>query len=494
MKRKTRDTAHREGAEAAGELDEPLMLPPVVVTDDGQGSTPPVVAAVSDALRLDVPALALAVLVTPAPLSLLMRCWGTRPVLVTRAAQRPGHCSGLLSSEDVKALLSGGQLRYGLNVDLAIYDPSRGRQTLNAGQEVASLTDVMRHFNVGKCSVRVLHPQRYFDPLLQLVTSLERHFSTPVGCNAYWTPQGSQGFAPHYDDIDALVVQLEGRKRWRLYAPRSTDELLPRVSSPNFSARDCGAPLAEVVLEPGDVLYMPRGLVHEAFSLPSDAGHSLHITLSMGQRTAWIDLLELAIPAALRAAAEEMPELRANLPRRFLDVMGAMHSDEGDTPGSLRGDIIAWARALMHRVCDAAPLDAAADQLGAAFQRTRAPPHVGAAAAASVELAITDRVRLAFAGCARMVIEDGSVVVYHPFGNTRDHLMAGDAGGDDEPEGALVFPVDVAHVVEALLRMGPSLCCLADLAAELELDTRELVDTAEELARAGVLIVPPADT
>ena len=489
MKRKSRDTAHWEGA---GQLDEPLMLPPIVVTDDGEGSTPPVVAAVSDALRLDVPALALAVLVTPAPLSLLMRCWGTRPVLVTRSSQRPGHCDGMLSSEAIKQLLSGGQLRYGLNVDLAIYDPKRGRQTLNAGQEVASLTDVMQHFSVGKCSVRVLHPQRYFDSLLQLVTALERHFSTPVGCNAYWTPAGSQGFAPHSDDIDALVVQLEGRKRWRLYAPRSPDELLPRVSSPNFSARDFGAPLAEVVLEPGDVLYMPRGLVHEAFSLHCDAGHSLHITLSMGQRTAWIDLLELAIPAALRAAAEEIPELRANLPRRFLDVMGAMHSDEGDTPGSLRGDIIAWTRALMQRVCDAAPLDAAADQLGAAFQRTRAPP-LGAVTAASIQLAMTDRVRLAFGGCARMVIEDGTVVVYHPFANARDHLMAGDAGGDDEPEGALVFPVDVAHIVEALLRIGPALCCLADLAAELELDTQELVDTAEELARAGVLLVTPAD-
>lgn len=496
MKRKERDTAHADaqGAQADDDLDEPFMLPPVVVTDDGQAATPPVVVAVGDSLRLDVPALALAVLVTPAPLSLLMRCWGARPVLVSRSALRPGHCDGLLSSGDIKQLLAAGQLRYGLNVDLAAYDPSRGRRTLNIGQEVAALEDVMRHFSVAKCSVRILHPQRYLDPLLRLVTSLERHFNTPVGCNAYWTPSGSQGFAPHFDDIDALVVQLEGRKRWRLYPPRRSAEVLPRVSSPNFSAADVGAPLAAVVLEPGDVLYMPRGLIHEAFSLPSDAGHSLHITLSMGQRTAWIDLLELAIPAALRAAAEELPELRANLPRRFLDVMGAMHSDEGDTHG-LRGGIIAWSRELMQRVCDAAPLDAAADQLGAAFQRTRAPP-VGACAA-PVELAATHRVRLAFAGCARMVIEDDSLVVCHPFANARDHLMAGDTGADgpdaEEPDGgALVFPIDVAHIVEALLRTGPSLCCLEDLADELDVDTQLMLDVAEQLAAAGVLLVAPS--
>ena len=36
---------------------------------------------------------------------------------------------------------------------------------------------------------------------------------------SYLTPAGSQGFAPHYDDIEAFVLQLEGRKEWKLYSP-----------------------------------------------------------------------------------------------------------------------------------------------------------------------------------------------------------------------------------------------------------------------------------
>lgn len=47
----------------------------------------------------------------------------------------------------------------------------------------------------------------------------------------YLTPPGTQGFAPHYDDIEAFVLQLEGKKQWSLYNPRSDNETLPRFSS-----------------------------------------------------------------------------------------------------------------------------------------------------------------------------------------------------------------------------------------------------------------------
>ena len=47
----------------------------------------------------------------------------------------------------------------------------------------------------------------------------------------YLTPAGTQGFAPHYDDIEVFVIQLEGKKHWRLYKPRNENETLPRFSS-----------------------------------------------------------------------------------------------------------------------------------------------------------------------------------------------------------------------------------------------------------------------
>ena len=47
----------------------------------------------------------------------------------------------------------------------------------------------------------------------QVLAGLEGYFRAVIGCNAYLTPPGSQGFAPHSDDIDAFVLQMEGSKR-----------------------------------------------------------------------------------------------------------------------------------------------------------------------------------------------------------------------------------------------------------------------------------------
>ena len=47
-----------------------------------------------------------------------------------------------------------------------------------------------------------------------------------------------------------------------------------------------------MVLEAGDMLYMPRGTVHQASCVPGS--HSLHVTVSTNQFNTWADVLELA--------------------------------------------------------------------------------------------------------------------------------------------------------------------------------------------------------
>ncbi len=48
---------------------------------------------------------------------------------------------------------------------------------------------------------------------------LDLHWYVLFHCR-YLTPPATQGFAPHYDDIEAFILQLEGKKNWKLYSPR----------------------------------------------------------------------------------------------------------------------------------------------------------------------------------------------------------------------------------------------------------------------------------
>lgn len=99
------------------------------------------------------------------------------------------------------------------------------------------------------------------------------------------------GLAPHHDDVELFVCHTEGRKRWRVYAP-TAGFALPTRSSGDLPAAGLGVPLLEAVLEPGDVLYLPRGTVHAA-EAEGGAG-ACHVTVSMYQR--WTIATALQVP------------------------------------------------------------------------------------------------------------------------------------------------------------------------------------------------------
>jgi lysine-specific demethylase/histidyl-hydroxylase NO66 len=41
-----------------------------------------------------------------------------------------------------------------------------------------------------------------------MLALLDDFFGSQCGANTYLTPAGTQGFAPHYDDVDIFVVQV----------------------------------------------------------------------------------------------------------------------------------------------------------------------------------------------------------------------------------------------------------------------------------------------
>ncbi|CAM9171063.1 unnamed protein product, partial [Ectocarpus sp. 8 AP-2014] len=175
--------------------------------------------------------------------------WERNPFVVR--GRRADYFSGWLETSDLEAFISGQSMQYGTDLDVTNYVNKR-RVTLNPAAPAPPPEQ-----SEG-CSLRMPCPQKFSDPLHLLLSALEEEFGCMVGSNVYLTPPRSQGFAPHWDDIEAFLLQVEGRKRWRVYPPADDQAVLPRLSSPNLTDEQVGEPALEVVLEPGDLLYFPR--------------------------------------------------------------------------------------------------------------------------------------------------------------------------------------------------------------------------------------------
>src|SRR5205823_12677252 len=127
----------------------------------------------------------------------------------------------------------------------------------------------------------------------------------------------SQGLAAHWDGHDILVLQIAGRKCWRIYdAPVALPTDLPPtfaferarppaapgsfrhwIAHPAPDAFGPEAPAGEIELRAGDLLYLPRGHGHEA---RTDETMSIHVTLGLYAVT-WADLLCLAVHQVAQA-------------------------------------------------------------------------------------------------------------------------------------------------------------------------------------------------
>lgn len=143
-------------------------------------------------------------------------------------------------------------------------------------------------------------------PLARFCRGLEKLFLHPVQCNVYLTPASAQGFRIHFDTHDVLVLQVEGEKQWRVW----NGQPLPHPTRRTPWDRDvkpAGEP-AEFVLRPGQGLYLPRGVLHEART-STDGGHSLHLTIGL-MEPCWAD----ALRDSLTLLEAEDPALREAFP------------------------------------------------------------------------------------------------------------------------------------------------------------------------------------
>jgi hypothetical protein len=238
--------------------------------------------------------------------------WEKAPLHASHSA---GHFSDIFRLEDVDHLLSlpglvGSELFRLLNRN------SPGDVlAFESGGQTLSLAQIYHAFEEGS-TINVLGLHRFWPRVAALCRDLEETLHHRIYCNLFFAPPTAQPLHSHYDDQDVLILQLAGAKRWRI-----DEDPYPLPLRGDFADVPLGDRVRDIVLREGDVLYLPRGFLHEPTVVDS---LSLHLTVGITPHR-WVDLLA----SALIVSSQRTLSLRRALPPGVLFDSARHHELEG---------------------------------------------------------------------------------------------------------------------------------------------------------------------
>lgn len=148
------------------------------------------------------------------------------------------------------------------------------------------------------------------------------------------------GVGPHFDSYDVFLIQVGGRRHWRIGRLGASTSGALREDVPLKVLADF-EPEEDFVLEPGDMLYLPPGWAHDGVAVGGDC-----MTASVGFRSPWRG--DLANELLVRLTDdEEVP--RGD--RMYADP----RQSATDSPGLIPSALTAFAREAVLKAV-AAPL------------------------------------------------------------------------------------------------------------------------------------------
>ncbi|MDQ3235389.1 MAG: cupin domain-containing protein [Pseudobdellovibrionaceae bacterium] len=241
--------------------------------------------------------------------------WEKNHVKVER--NEPNYYADLCQLSDIDALLSATSLRMD---QCRIVKEGKVLPATDYAKNVGGFTSVFRDQMVDSCRIFEHYSEgatlileaidKTMPKLAAYCRNLERDISHKVQINAYLTPEHTQGFPIHHDTHDVFILQLFGSKKWKIY---DSAILLPMHHQSHTKSGPKTFLREELTLNQGDLLYIPRGVQHEAMA---NAQSSLHLTLGVTVTT-WADLLVEAV----KFASKTNISLREAAPLGFADSL-----------------------------------------------------------------------------------------------------------------------------------------------------------------------------
>jgi hypothetical protein len=245
----------------------------------------------------------------------------------------------------------------------------------------------------GTCSFVVQGCEAFSPEVQKLTDDIGQQLDCRVSCAAFISPPLSRATDIHYDLADVFAVQIHGTKVWELYKPVDP---LPDFEDKKIDIAQGDAVLEHVTtctLEPGDLLYVPRGWVHNVRNggeLPS-----VHLSL-VAFLDSWMSVFENFAKEALADMRRHKQHATHVTPTLLASAMAKPGLD------SMLQDFAA----RMDRLC-ASPQRAAYlnNCLTHRAQRGRL-----AGAAVSIDMIAGDAVEIAMSGAHYILKADGENV------------------------------------------------------------------------------------
>ncbi len=156
---------------------------------------------------------------------------------------------------------------------------------------------------------------RFWKPIKTLCQNVKGLLNHKTKGNMYLTPKNQKALLPHYDTHDVFVVQVSGKKHWKIYDDQYKTPLVNSFQ-PIFQ-REQLQNVKEITLEAGDMMYIPRGIPHEAYTTDDS---SLHLTIGV-YPTQWLDFFN----KTLQNLAQTDVSLRKALPIGYLNDNDAIN-------------------------------------------------------------------------------------------------------------------------------------------------------------------------
>ena len=176
--------------------------------------------------------------------------------------------------------------------------------------------------------------------LSRLERAIERRLREKTSINAYLSLAKGGAFEAHYDNHDVLIVQVQGKKHWQLF--ETCEPFSTSIKPFRRGTRGPSDVTWEKDLEPGEMLFIPRGVWHKA---SVNGGFSIHLTFTVVSRNGfdfanWLmeqlasdDLLGQDLPHL--AGDQELDHHEARLKSRISEILSRadFQSFLGDTDG-----------------------------------------------------------------------------------------------------------------------------------------------------------------